>query len=123
MLTLFITGCSKADNKPLEDGIYKGIFYRTNPWTDTAQVTLIISGNRFTGQSNKANYPALCNGKFSVNGDKIRFENNCPWTANFDWNFILNNDFEIKGNGRTIEISRGYNGIIFYKDVYQLTKQ
>ena len=119
----FAAGCRKADDKLLADGVYKGIFYRTSPWTDTAQVTITIAGNRFTGQTNKMYYPAVCNGTFSVNGDMIRFNNSCPWTANFDWSFILSNEYEIKGNGKTVEISRGYNGIIFYKDVYQLTKQ
>ncbi|MEJ2004157.1 MAG: hypothetical protein P8X57_04150, partial [Cyclobacteriaceae bacterium] len=41
------------------------------------------------------NYPAICNGTFERDDKRISFENNCAFTADFDWSFILNGTYEI----------------------------
>jgi len=85
-------------------------------------VTLIFSGNDWSGQSQIAKYPALCRGTYKPNGaDSITFENACPWTAEFDWTFILSHNYKIKIVGNDIEISSNHNGV--FKDIYKLTKQ
>ncbi|MGE5108793.1 MAG: hypothetical protein ACM3H8_14720 [Sphingobacteriales bacterium] len=118
-----LAGCKKSEDTTILDGVYAGTFYRSHPWSDTATVILNFSGNHFTGQSNKNYYPAICSGTYTVTGNKIHFENSCPWTANFDWSFILSNDFSFTVNGKKLEMVRSYDGIIFYSDNYQLTKQ
>ncbi|RTL58402.1 MAG: hypothetical protein EKK37_08680 [Sphingobacteriales bacterium] len=117
------TSCKKQNDYILPNGIYKGIFYRTAPWSDTAQVTLTINGNHYSGESNKSRYPAICNGTFSINNGIAKFENSCPWTADFDWTLILNGEYNYKNNNGKIEFSREYGDFAYYKDVYQLTKQ
>ncbi|MBI2730448.1 MAG: hypothetical protein HYX40_06815 [Sphingobacteriales bacterium] len=122
-ITILLIGCKKSNETVLADGVYKGIFYRISPWKDTAQVSITISGNHYSAESNKNNYPAFCSGTFSITNSKIKFSSTCPWAANFDWSLILLGDYDFKKNGSKVNFERSYNGFIYYKDVYQLTKQ
>ena len=122
-LTALLIGCKKDNDSVLPDGVYKGIYYRTTPWNDTSVVTLTISGNQYSGSSDSTRYPAICKGTFRIDNGKIKFENSCAWTADFDWTLILGGEYQYKNNNGKIEFSREYNGIVYYKDVYQLTRQ
>lgn len=122
---MVLASCKKDKHKGTQlSGTYKGIFYRESVIKyDTSQVLLNFTGNKFTGASSKDLYPAICNGTFSVNNNKATFTNACFWTANFDWSFILNNEYEISIKGDTLRIERGYDGVIFSADRYVLVKQ
>lgn len=104
------------------DGSYTGIFYRTNPAADydTASVTLVFEGNSYTGSGGEGYYPAICHGKFILSGKEIEFTNECFWTANFDWSYILSGKFRIVSEGGKIIMtaSRGDSA----HDVYVLSK-
>lgn len=115
---------NKNDNQRIT-GTYKGTFQRYGPAVDgaVANVTLNFNDNKFSGESNMQYYPAICTGKFSVNGSKINFESECMWPADFDWSLILNGEYEVTINGNNLEIIRSYNGIVFYQDHYKLVKQ
>lgn len=103
---LFTIACnkSKENNTETENGSlsgrYIGIFYRTGG--DTANVALMFEANRFSGSSDKTKYPAICNGTFSLdkNGGGFTFhvDNDCVWTADFDWSLILDGDYELNFN-------------------------
>ncbi|MES2774582.1 MAG: hypothetical protein V4722_10375 [Bacteroidota bacterium] len=85
-------------------------------------MTITFSANSWTGQSQFAKYPALCQGTYNPKGtDSISFENGCAWTAEFDWSLILMGDYKIAISGNDVELSRTYNGA--FTDVYKLTKQ
>lgn len=120
-----LASCKKEKNKGIQlSGTYKGIFYRESVIKhDTSQVTLNFNGNNFNGGSSIDLYPAVCNGTFSVNSNKATFTNACFWTANFDWSYILNGEYQISTSGDTLRIERGYDGIIFSADRYMLVKQ
>ena len=124
ILTIFISAsCKKADNSLIPNGTYKGTFQRkTSSGGQISNVTIVFSANTWTGQSEFAKYPALCHGTYLENGiDSIHFENNCPWTAEFDWSLILSQRYKIEIAGKDIEITRNYNNA--YVDIYKLTKQ
>jgi len=101
-----ITACKKSqDTIPgtgdeILSGRYMGTFYRTTG--DTVNVSLLFTDNIFSGSSDRTKYPAICNGTFSMqkNNDayKIQFNDNCIWTADFDWSLILDGDYELVFN-------------------------
>lgn len=123
-LTLFAVSCKKTNHEfVIPEGTYVGTFQRlTASGGQVSNVSVTFSGNNWTGQSQFAKYPALCHGKYKTKGgDKITFENACPWTAEFDWTLILSQDYKLEVAGNSVEISRDYNGA--FKDIYKLTKQ
>ena len=124
LLSFFIISCKKIEtNFLIPDGTYIGTFQRqTSSGGPISSVTITFSGNSWTGQSQFAKYPALCNGTYNAKGaDSINFENACPWTAEFDWTLILSHDYKINILGKNIELSKDYNGM--FKDIYHLTRQ
>ena len=95
-LTLSFTSCNKStSNSIILNGTYSGTFQRlTKSGGQISNVTITFSGNTWTGQSQYAKYPALCQGTYKeISADSISFENTCPWTAEFDWSLILNGDY------------------------------
>lgn len=122
---VFFMGSCKKENKTdaiaaIPNGTYTGTFQRTGG--PISNVTIMVSGSDWSGQSQTPQYPALCQGGYSstVEGD-ISFANECVWTANFDWTLILNGEYDFVMNGRDIELTKDYNGLM--KDVYKLTRQ
>lgn len=123
LITVLATSCKKEATLTIPDGTYTGTFKRVGPAsTLISNVTLTITGNKWEGESQYPNYPALCRGTFKIAGaDQIIFENNCFWTANFDWTLILSKAYQIKREGNTLEIWREYDTQNL--DSYVLTKQ
>ena|SRR6266700_3061535 len=122
-LIILTPACKKNKAEfPFTDGTYTGTFQRQSfAFGQISNVTLTFSGNTWTGQSQFSKYPALCHGTFKNNTSfSITFENDCAWTAEFDWSLILSGNYQFKTDGRTLEISRNNNG--GYKDIYKLTK-
>lgn len=104
-------------------GTYTGTFRRSTPTGDemVANVTLELSDQAFSGGSNISRYPAICHGTYNLEGAHITFENECIWTADFDWTLILGGTFEIKSSGGQLELTKKYNEHTF--DQYMLTRQ
>ena len=123
LFTLVLTSCKKKKhyNRAI-DGVWKGTFERQGSIDPgTAQVTLELLDHGFNGTTDRENYPAICNGTFYIqSGDKAVFENKCAWTANFEWTYILNGDYEISKTGDSLYITRTIGD---FTDVYKLKKQ
>lgn len=120
-LALLTGSCKKENNQPpVPEGTYTGTFQRIGG--PVSNVTLTFSGNSWSGQSDTPQYPAICQGSYSstIEGD-IVFEQDCFWTANFDWSLILNGEFDFTLNGRDIELVKTYASGM--RDVYRLTRQ
>jgi hypothetical protein len=119
-----ITSCKKNDNNQVIklSGTYSGTFQRKVSGTGAvSNVSLSFSDGTWNGESQVVKYPALNNGSFSVNGNKINFKNESVWTAEFDWSLILNGDYDIKISGNAVTITKTYgNGMT---DIYKLVKQ
>jgi hypothetical protein len=106
-----------------EPGTYVGKFSRSSPTADwmVANVTIIFDQDTFKGVSDTHNYPAICRGKYQVIGNKITLENECPFTADFDWTFILGGDFLRETHGDEMWLTKKYGDHVF--DQYRLKKQ
>jgi len=114
VLTTF--GCNKEDEN-IEtnlDGKYIGIFERSG---STSNVELTFNNGSWNGESEISEFPALCNGTYSITGSVINFENACFWTAEFDWTLILSDNWNYNLNGNRLILTKT-NG-----DTYTLTKQ
>jgi hypothetical protein len=108
-------------------GTYTGTFQRQNVFGggEISNVTITFSMYSWIGDSDKNKYPALGNGSYSLYKNKLTFNNNNVWTADFDWSLILSGDYEIIINNDLIRISRSYSGpsTDTWTDIYILTKQ
>ncbi len=71
----------------------------------------------FSGESETVKFPEICNGNYTVSDDSIQFQNECVWTADFDWTIILKEEWNYNLNGNTLILTKS-NG-----DKYTLTKQ
>ncbi|SRR5258705_9249845 len=125
-LAMLTASCKKTrvDNGSIiKNGTYTGTFQRQVSGNGIiSNVTITFTSVDWSGQSQYTKYPALCRGTYKINGtDQITFEDSCPWTAEFDWTFILSGDYKLIVNGNSIQISKDYNNA--FKDVYKLTKQ
>lgn len=109
LLTLFSCGNKKLSRvKTVPNGTYKGQFIRSSPLAKYASsnITITFKGNTFSGESDKSNYPAICKGTFKVMGNTIELENDCLWTADFDWSYILKGTFEYTMTDGKLEMTR-----------------
>jgi hypothetical protein len=114
--------CESEGDIHLPEGKYSGYFTRSTVDEDgvPSRVTLMFAGNTFTGNSEVPKHPAICQGTYVIEGDKITFINNCPWTADFDWTLILSGEYVINVDGDQVKLFRDYNGK--QTDVYLLEK-
>lgn len=106
----------------LPPGQYEGTYKRwslSTPNPEVARVHISLKDGAFSGGSNMARYPAICNGKYWVTGTQVEFTNLCAWTADFDWSFILNGKFDITSDGDTFQLMQKNGSWI---DIYELKR-
>lgn len=119
-----LTACSKSQDSTITDGHYSGTFRRVSAGVgDTAYVAINFTGNRYEGEvksSPKQYYPVPCKGTYGIDGSTIKFANECFFTANFDWSYILGGDYQMSRNGDSLTLIRDYNGI--FRDEYRLLR-
>lgn len=121
---MFTSGCVD-DFDPIADDdnvVYMGTFMRGGPLIDPlpSNVTIRFRDGVFEGTSDAQNYPAICNGTYTVKGDEISFRNKCVFPANFDWSFIMAGEFEYEQRGDSLMMRRSYEGGNY--DQYMLKK-
>ena len=128
-LTILISSCKKDHADDVNDliipeGTYTGTFQRQISGNGPiSNVTFTFKLNDWTGQSQYAKYPALCQrGTYKIDStDQITFESTCIWTADFDGTLILGGKWKFIFSGNSIEFSKEYTSA--FKDIYKLTKQ
>jgi hypothetical protein len=126
-LVLSLSACEEdsieIEDVVLKEGTYTGYFTRSSPDARYApsSVSLTLENNRFSGSSSIEKYPAICQGTYKITGQEIEFFNECPWTANFDWTYILSGKFTITVDGDEISMTRSYEDKI--RDEYKLTRE
>jgi hypothetical protein len=102
--------CDKVDAASVNlYGHYTGIFNRTG--MDTAQVSINFRGDKFYGESNKSQYPAICSGDFDLENSTINFDNSCNWKADFDWSLITSGKYNISMSDGCVRIWKT-NGVV-----------
>lgn len=126
LIFLILTlACNDDESMPIEslNGAYEGTFSRSGPWIkyQSSKVTLTFDGNSYEGSSSIAKYPAICHGTFIPKGQSIEFINTCPWTADFDWTYILSGTFTISGDENEIIMTKSYDDLV--RDTYTLKRQ
>ena len=98
-LLLFTGACSDKLNLNLLDGNYSGYYYHIRPG-DTNYIkseeplSLSLLDKKYTSTGSASRIPAGGSGEYSLlNKEEIEFSDKHAWTADFDWNLILNGRF------------------------------
>ncbi|MCK0131704.1 hypothetical protein MWU59_09330 [Flavobacteriaceae bacterium F08102] len=88
---LSVVNCSDDRDYTGIDGDYIGDFTRG---TNRVNVWLKLNENEYTGQSEQSKFPALCTGTYTIKENTIFFEDQCVWSAEFDWSLILSDSWQ-----------------------------
>jgi len=130
-LFLLLLSCDKNENKPVEDGIYVGTFtvkyyfvFVDMPasWGGgSGTTTLELKNGKYTCTGNPDKIPAGGSGDYSTQKNKIIFSDVNGWYADFDWNRILNGEYDYTFDGKKLKISANKSDIGHYE--YDLEKQ
>ena len=125
MATLFsvaalFSACKKDVN--IIDGTYKGTFTVTySSGVQIGQTTLELKNGRFSCAGNANRIPAGGSGSYSSDKNTITFQDENFWTADFDWNLILNGTYDYSFDGKRLKFSADKNGVGNY--TYDLERQ
>jgi len=126
ILAFILSACKKESGGEITNngvnellGRYAGTFIRTG--MDTATVDIYFRDDlHFEGSSDTPNYPAICSGTFTRNGNTLIVNDTCSWTANFDWTLIFDGNYSITlGENNTARIWRTTGDVT---DEYRLTR-
>ena len=123
VLTIGIISCKK-DNNDNFSGTYVGTFTVTyiDSSTFTGSTTVNILNNRQYNCSGNTNHiPAGGSGTYSKGDNKIVFEDINLWTADFDWNLILNGEYDYLFDGNNLRLTAFKNNLGQFE--YKLIKQ
>ena len=125
VLALLLISCDSGmlGEGMLTEGTYVGVFTRMDPVAkyQPANVTITVTGDRFEGHSSIPNYPAICEGRVRSDGRSVEFENECLFTADFDWTYILDGTFVASTERNTLTLTKSYGGGRY--DTYHLTRE
>ncbi len=119
LLFLGAVSCDNDDESSLSEltseleGSYTGVFtveYSEDPiFYDqlmlTNEVTIEFENGTFTCSNGENFIPAGGSGTYEMNGTKITFNDENGWFANFDWNLILDGEYNIGERNSEIVIS------------------
>ena len=120
LLALLTVQCN--NRQPIEDGTYVGTFtVRYDNSTQSGAVSLRLNNGSYTCSANTNRIPAGGFGTFSVQGNELVFVDSGAYTADFDWNLILDDPYQYTFNGRRLTLSADKNGVGNYR--YELEKQ
>ncbi len=115
IVSLLFFGCKK-DTVELIDGKYTGVFTVTySSGIKQNPVTLEFKNGRYVCSGNPDRIPAGGSGTYSVNSGKITFSEENFWTADFDWNLILNGQYNYSFDGKVLILSVGKNDVSRYE--------
>ena len=121
-LSILLLSCEKIQVKS-KNGTYKGAFTVTynSGWVRTGETTLELKNGEFSCSGNSNRIPAGGSGTFSINENEISFFDENAWTADFDYNLILEGTYNCEFQGKKLIISADRSGLGHYE--YELEKQ
>jgi hypothetical protein len=125
VITCLCCSCDDDNTQPQFEinGIYDGLF--TVEYSEqqvfSNEVTITFNDSTYSCTSGANHIPAGGSGKFEIYGNTITFSDENGWFADFDWNLILDGEYELNRDNSTIIISAYKNDVGFYK--YELEKQ
>jgi hypothetical protein len=105
VLTAWVTlSCNKA---PLPNGAYSGRFIVDyGSGVQEGPFKLEIKDNTYSCSGNENRIPPGGSGTFSVGQNEIVFQDENMWTADFDWNLILNGSYTLAQKGDTLSLTK-----------------
>ncbi|MGM9479411.1 hypothetical protein ACS5PU_23515 [Pedobacter sp. GSP4] len=112
---LLFFGCKKPTNVDrLIDGNYTGVLVVTNSAKavpSTYPITISLKNGRFniTPTGNTSLKPSGGSGSYSFKNGTAHFADENVWTADFDWNLILNGEYEIQSNATDLTLTKKFN--------------
>ena len=121
IIALLSVGCNKP-NKSIIEGKFKGKFNVTyKSGKQSGKTTLILLNGKFSCSGNSDRIPAGGSGIYSFDDKTITFSDENIWTADFDWNLILNGQYDYQFDGKNLIIYADKNDVGHYE--YRLVKQ
>lgn len=121
VLLIGFSSCKKGRKQP-GNGTYSGTFivHYSNE-SHTGKVTLTLSNGHYECSANPDHFPAGGGGNWNARSSTLHFDDQNMHTADFDWNLILNGDYDFTFDGKHLDLEAEKNGVGKY--IYQLTKQ
>jgi hypothetical protein len=118
-----ILSCGNSDDNFLTtlEGEYEGTFtveYQ-NDQTFSNPVEVSFGGGEFSSSTGPNRFPAGGSGAYEVENNTIQFTDKNIWTADFDWNLILNGTYNYTINENTLTLSANKNDVGVYKYVLE----
>lgn len=114
LILLSTLACNKVELNPDRlQGSYAGTFQYTKEdakLVRTGDVELRLTEKGFLCSGNPNKIPAGGEGNFHLDEGKIVFDDIRVWTANFDWNLILDGHFDYEYDGQTLHFWRETSG-------------
>lgn len=126
IVSFAINSCSSDDepSTPNLTGTYSGTFrveYQNGESFSNPVEVSFMSENKYNSSGNDKYIPAGGSGTYEVNESIIEFKDINYWTANFDWNLILNGEYEYSLTGDQLTLSAHKNEMGLY--IYELNKE
>ncbi len=105
----------RVTSLPIEDGTYSGTFTVTRgSEKNTRNTSLKLENGTYSCTTRGS-------GNYSVSNNKIIFNDENNWTADFDWNLILNGEYDYTFDGKRLHISANKDSVAHYE--YDLEKE
>lgn len=126
VLSLTFNACNSDDDGNITqelNGNYSGTFTVTylNGDTFSNPVTVEFDEGNYQSSRNTDNFPAGGSGTYEKGNSTIEFSDINFWTADFDWNLILDGEYTYTLNENELIISANKNEVGFYK--YDLLRE
>lgn len=116
--SIIMLGCDYQEPKlPIPPGEYSGIFYlqEANGSLQSNPVIVTFSGDNYVGSVGSDRIPAGGSGNYLISNDSITFSDINIWTADFDWNLILNGSYSFQKTNSKIILLKGTKGSNIYR--------
>lgn len=123
---ILLSGCSESEEVPglIElSGTYEGTFtveYSNGGLSQSNPVTVSFSDNTFASTVGENRFPAGGSGKYELGVNSIIFTDDNIWTADFDWNLVLNGEYSVIVSENIITLTANKNDVGVY--TYELTR-
>lgn len=126
LFSLLFFGCD--DKLSSEETVYSGTFTVTYTNEDGTQRTRsgpvkleLRQDGKYFCSGNSDCIPAGGSGTYSLKGGEIIFNDENFWTADFDWNLILNGEYTFTMEGKRLHLSANKNNVGHY--AYDLVRE
>lgn len=115
-ILLFTLGLSLGCKKPykvdvVNDGDYTGLLVVTNSVKsvpNTYPISASLKNGRFSITYKNTGKPTAGSGTYTFNKGLAVFVNEGAYTADFDWNMILNGEYEVLSNATDLTLKKKF---------------